>query len=55
MGPRAQASAKTVDLYAQGSWVGYRNRLHHVRFTVPLPEIGLAFRSPTLRYGYRYR
>jgi len=47
--------AKTVDLYTQAMWVGYRNRVEHVRFSVPLYEVGIAVRIPTLRYGYRYR
>lgn len=40
--------ARTVDLYAQAMWAGYRNRVDHRRFAAPVYDVGIAVRIPTL-------
>lgn len=39
--------ARTLDLYTQVMWVGYRNRVDHLRFG-PVFDVGIALRIPTL-------
>lgn len=47
--------ARSVDLYTQAMWAGYRNRLDNLHFRAPLYEVGFAVRIPTLRSRGRYR